>query len=60
MSVRLVLVPVGVAATPGMDFDPVNGHQFVRFSFCGSTEDTIEAAARLQKWMEERRKDAAA
>ena len=28
----------GVAAAPGIDFDQVDGHRFLRFSFAGSTE----------------------
>ncbi|MGJ8529263.1 pyridoxal phosphate-dependent aminotransferase [Maritalea sp.] len=32
-----------VAATPGVDFDRVNGHNFVRFSYAGSRE-VIESA----------------
>jgi len=37
-----------VAATPGIDFDRVNGHRFVRFSYAGSKEmieDAIEKMA---------------
>ena len=34
-----------------VDFDPVDGKGFVRFSFCGSTEDTEAAARRLQRWL---------
>lgn len=38
-----MLQQVGVAITPGADFDRVNGHRYVRFSFAGATE-TIELA----------------
>jgi aspartate/methionine/tyrosine aminotransferase len=31
-----LLAAAGVAAAPGVDFDPVDGHRFVRFSFAGS------------------------
>lgn len=41
---------LGVAATPGIDFDPARGHDFVRFSFAGSTDDVSEAVARLITW----------
>jgi aspartate/methionine/tyrosine aminotransferase len=34
---------LGVAATPGIDFDPVRGSRFVRFSFAGSTADMRDA-----------------
>ncbi|HEY9081122.1 pyridoxal phosphate-dependent aminotransferase [Magnetovibrio sp.] len=43
-----ILAQTGVAVTPGVDFDPQRGHQFVRFSFAGSTEDMAEAAKRLK------------
>lgn len=46
-----MLEKAGVAATPGLDFDPVRGHAFVRFSFAGETADMAEAARRLQKWL---------
>lgn len=41
---------LGLAATPGIDFDPVHGHRFVRFSFAGSTDDCVEAMRRLREW----------
>ncbi len=44
------LADLGIAATPGVDFDPSRGHRFVRFSFAGSTEDCTEAMARLKDW----------
>ena len=48
---RAMLAETGVAATPGMDFDPVDGRAFVRFSFCGDTTQTAEAARRLRRWL---------
>ena len=42
---------LGLASTPGVDFDPTRGHRFVRFSFAGSTEDCAEAMRRLKDWM---------
>ena len=47
---RRMLGELGVAVTPGIDFDPGRGNAFVRFSFAGSTEDMAEAARRLQDW----------
>lgn len=47
---RRMLAEIGVAATPGTDFDPARGHHFVRFSFAGRTEDMAEAARRLIAW----------
>lgn len=45
---RRILAETGVAVTPGVDFDPVRGHRFMRFSFAGATADMIEAARRLK------------
>lgn len=47
---RKMLVETGVAATPGIDFDPLDGSRYVRFSFAGATEEIIEAARRLARW----------
>lgn len=44
---RELLSQTGVAMTPGVDFDPVNGHRSVRISFAGSTESIEEAAKRI-------------
>jgi len=41
---------LGVATTPGVDFDPIRGGRFVRFSFAGATEDMVEAMALLTDW----------
>ncbi|MGI9601821.1 MAG: pyridoxal phosphate-dependent aminotransferase [Acidimicrobiales bacterium] len=38
---------LGVAATPGIDFDPARGHHQVRFSFAGAADDITEAVRRL-------------
>ena len=45
-----MLLETGVAATPGIDFDPERGNRFVRFSFAGATDDMAEAARRLRDW----------
>jgi aspartate/methionine/tyrosine aminotransferase len=47
---KRMLAETGVAATPGIDFDPPEGHRFVRFSFAGATADMAEAAKRLRAW----------
>jgi len=47
---KRMLDEIGVAATPGIDFDPGRGHAYVRFSFSGATEDMAEAARRLRAW----------
>lgn len=40
-----------VAATPGIDFDPVHGRSFIRFSYARSTRETLEAVARITRWL---------
>ncbi len=46
-----MLREIGVAATPGKDFDPTRGHRYVRFSFAGTTEHMAEAVKRLKGWL---------
>jgi aspartate/methionine/tyrosine aminotransferase len=45
-----MLMAPGVAATPGVDFDPSRGHRFLRFSFAGSAAEIEEAIRRLKGW----------
>jgi aspartate/methionine/tyrosine aminotransferase len=45
-----LLDETGVATAPGIDFDPIDGGRFVRFSFAVSTAEIIDAIARLQAW----------
>lgn len=47
---RRMLEEAGVAATPGVDFDPVRGHEFIRFSYAGTTAAMAEASKRLRAW----------
>ena len=51
---RRMLAETGVAATPGVDFDPSRGHHFVRFSFAGDEQEVAEAASRLIHWRADR------
>jgi aspartate/methionine/tyrosine aminotransferase len=46
-----MLEEAGVAATPGVDFDPVHGRQFLRLCYAGSREDMHEAVARIGNWL---------
>ncbi|MCZ0733752.1 pyridoxal phosphate-dependent aminotransferase [Phreatobacter sp. AB_2022a] len=48
---RRMLAEAGVAATPGLDFDPFGGQHAIRFSFAGSTSDMEEAMRRLAGWL---------
>jgi aspartate/methionine/tyrosine aminotransferase len=41
----------GVAITPGLDFDPVEGRRFVRLSFAGTEQDMRDAVAKLGAWL---------
>ena len=41
---------LGIAATPGIDFHPTEGHRYIRFSFCGPTESIHAAVTALQTW----------
>ena len=46
-----MLAEAGVAATPGVDFDPIEGAHYLRFSFAGSEDDCREAVRRLATWL---------
>ena len=47
---RAMLAETGVAATPGIDFDPERGNRYMRFSFAGDGDSIAEAAERLCRW----------
>ncbi|WP_026619363.1 aspartate/methionine/tyrosine aminotransferase [Ensifer sp. WSM1721] len=48
---RRMLAEINVAATPGFDFDPVEGHRTMRFSYAGSTAEMAEAMERIARWL---------
>lgn len=48
---RRMLAEAGVAATPGLDFDPDLGARYLRLSFAGSQADCREAVRRLRGWL---------
>ena len=48
---KRMLNEAGVAATPGIDFDPVNGKHFLRFCYAGSADEMREAVARIGNWL---------
>jgi aspartate/methionine/tyrosine aminotransferase len=50
-----LLNDTGVATAPGVDFDPVDGHRFMRFSFAVSTDRVEEALRRMTPWFAARR-----
>ena len=45
-----LLEEAGVAATPGIDFDPDDGKRWVRFSYASSCSDIERAAAAISRW----------
>jgi aspartate/methionine/tyrosine aminotransferase len=48
---KQMLEQAHVAATPGIDFDPVHGRSFIRFSYARSADDMREAVARIARWL---------
>jgi len=48
---KKMLDEVGVAITPGLDFDQKRGSSTIRFSYARSTEDIIEGTKRIKEFM---------
>jgi aspartate/methionine/tyrosine aminotransferase len=48
---KRMLEEAHVAATPGVDFDPFHGKNFIRFSYARSADDMREAVARIARWL---------
>lgn len=46
-----MLSEINIAATPGRDFDPLDGHRTMRFSYAGSEAEMQEAVRRLSGWL---------
>ncbi len=42
---------IGVGLAPGIDFDPQDGHRFVRFSFAVNPDEIEQALERLARWL---------
>jgi aspartate/methionine/tyrosine aminotransferase len=51
---KRMLEEAGVAATPGIDFDPTHGREFIRFSYAGPAADMREAVERIGHWLQHR------
>nr|WP_306265414.1 aminotransferase class I/II-fold pyridoxal phosphate-dependent enzyme [Pararhizobium sp. IMCC3301] len=49
---RTLLDSTGVAATPGVDFDPDNGQTMMRFSYAGDAATIDRAIAAMARWLE--------
>ena len=56
---RMLLAQEAVATTPGVDFDPIDGHLYLRLSFAGSEQTMKEAVQRINRFVLHYRKDAA-
>jgi aspartate/methionine/tyrosine aminotransferase len=48
---KQMLEKAHVAATPGIDFDPMHGRSFIRLSYARSAEEMHEAVARIARWL---------
>src|SRR5437868_2609278 len=48
---KQMLEQARVAATPGIDFDPVHGRRFIRFCYARSADEMREAVARIARWL---------
>ncbi len=46
-----MLEEAGVAATPGVDFDPLRGQNFLRLCYAGVEQDMYEAVERIGGWL---------
>jgi aspartate/methionine/tyrosine aminotransferase len=47
---KRMLDEIGVATTPGVDFDPARGARWMRISFAGGEAEIAEAVRRLKAW----------
>ncbi|MDF0495036.1 pyridoxal phosphate-dependent aminotransferase [Bradyrhizobium yuanmingense] len=48
---KQMLEQARVATTPGLDFDPVHGRSFIRFSYARSLDEMREAVDRIAHWL---------
>jgi len=48
---KRMLAQTHVAATPGVDFDPIKGRHFIRFCYAGAAGEMHEAVDRLTNWL---------
>ncbi len=48
---KRMLAETHVAVTPGVDFDPVHGRQFIRLCYAGSSAEMHEAVERIGSWL---------
>jgi aspartate/methionine/tyrosine aminotransferase len=48
---KRMLREIGVAITPGIDFDPIRGNRFVRLSYSGPHTAMREGVTRIKNWL---------
>lgn len=48
---KRMLAEIDVAATPGFDFDPLEGNRTMRMSYAGSEAEIAEAVERIGVWL---------
>lgn len=48
---KAMLRECGVAAAPGIDFDPIDGRHYMRLSFAVSTQELQIAIERMARWL---------
>jgi aspartate/methionine/tyrosine aminotransferase len=48
---KRMLAEAHVAATSGIDFDPLDGRHYMRFCYAGSRDDTRAAVERIGRWL---------
>lgn len=48
---KRMLAEISVAATPGLDFDPLEGNRALRLSYAGSQAEIAEAVSRMEGWL---------
>jgi aspartate/methionine/tyrosine aminotransferase len=46
-----MLKDIGVAVTPGIDFDPDRGRSYIRFCYAGPEARMREAACHINGWL---------
>ncbi len=51
-----MLDEAGVATTPGIDFDPLRGRNFLRLCYAGAREEMREAVERIGVWLKDQQR----
>ncbi len=53
---KRMLEEAGVATTPGIDFDPLRGRNFLRLCYAGAREEMREAVERIGIWLKDKQR----